>query len=177
MPRSAIRTGHVDLVLTAGAVAEALIAYRRRILERQDAADRGELEPQATWLPEIIDLLRLKTGHDFTLYKTGTLKRRIERRMAMASIDSDEANRYLENLASNPTELDLLAKDLLINVTSFFRDPKIFDFVASTVVPMIVDTAAPEKAIRVWVAGCSTGEEAYSLVMLFRRPWPNGRQM
>jgi two-component system CheB/CheR fusion protein len=168
MPRSANRTGHVDLILAAGAIAESLSAYRRRALEPQAEAVAIDREPEASWLPEIIELLRLKTGHDFTLYKTGTLKRRIERRMAMASIDSAEANTYLETLAVDPAELDLLAKDLLINVTSFFRDPKIFDFVASTVVPMIVDAAATERAIRIWVAGCSTGEEAYSLVMLFR---------
>ncbi len=120
------------------------------------------------WLPGIIDLLRTKTAHDFTLYKPGTLQRRIERRMALASIGIGDVDRYLEILRNDPSELDLLAKDLLINVTSFFRDPQVFDFLATKIVPDLVRSQPPDHTIRLWVAGCSTGEEAYSLVMLFR---------
>ena len=90
------------------------------------------------WLPEIIDLLRTKTVHDFTLYKPGTLQRRIERRMAMAAIETDDMDRYLDVLRSDADELDLLAKDLLINVTSFFRDAKVFDLLAEKIVPELV---------------------------------------
>ena len=120
------------------------------------------------WLPEIIDLLRTKTAHDFTLYKQGTLQRRIERRMAMAAIETDDMDRYLEILRSDTSELDLLAKDLLINVTSFFRDPKVFDLLAEKIVPDLVRSQTPDQPLRIWIAGCSTGEETYSLAMLFR---------
>ena len=123
---------------------------------------------RSDWLPEIIDLLRTKTAHDFTLYKPGTLQRRIERRMAMAAIETDDMDRYLEILRSDARELDLLAKDLLINVTSFFRDPKVFDLLAEKIVPDLVRSQPPDQPLRIWIAGCSTGEETYSLAMLFR---------
>ena len=119
-------------------------------------------------MPEIIDLLRTKTAHDFRLYKPGTLQRRIERRMAMAAIKTDDMDRYLEMLRSDAGELDLLAKDLLINVTSFFRDPKVFDFLAEKIIPDLVRGHTPDHPLRIWIAGCSTGEETYSLAMLFR---------
>ena len=119
-------------------------------------------------MPEIIELLRAKTGHDFTLYKQGTLRRRIERRMGMAAIDSDDMYRYLDMLRGDPNELDLLARDLLINVTSFFRDPKVFDRLAETIVPELIASRPPDQPIRIWVAGCSTGEETYSLAMIFQ---------
>ena len=119
------------------------------------------------WLREIIDLLRTDTAHDFTLYKHGTLKRRIEQRMAVAGMDATDKGRYLETLRANAREASLLAKDLLINVTSFFRDPKVFDFVAEKAIPDLVHHQPPDHPLRIWVAGCSTGEEAYSLAMLF----------
>ena len=123
---------------------------------------------QEDWLPEIIELLRTKTAHDFRLYKPGTLRRRIERRMAMAAIKTDDMDRYLEMLRSDASELDLLAKDLLINVTSFFRDPKVFDLLAEKIIPDLVRDHTPDHPLRIWIAGCSTGEETYSLAMLFR---------
>ena len=106
------------------------------------------------------------TSHDFALYKPGTLLRRIERRMAMAAIR--DSGRYLEMLRQDPDELELLAKDMLINVTSFFRDPKAFDLLAETDHPR--SRAAgnrSDRPLRIWVAGCSTGEETYSIAMLF----------
>src|SRR6185503_16319653 len=95
-------------------------------------------------------------------------QRRIERRAAMAGIESQDMDRYLEILHGDARELDLLAKDLLINVTSFFRDPNVFDFLAEKVVPDLVHGRAPDHPVRLWIAGCSTGEETYSLAMLFR---------
>jgi two-component system CheB/CheR fusion protein len=120
------------------------------------------------WLPAFVELLRTRTAHDFTLYKPGTLRRRIERRMAMASIEPAGADRYLDLVRREPTELALLAKDLLINVTSFFRDPAVFEFLAERVIPDLIQGRTSDQTIRVWIAGCSTGEEAYSLAMLFR---------
>ncbi|MBE0531751.1 MAG: response regulator [Rhodospirillales bacterium] len=168
MPRSAIMTGAVDLVLPVAKIPEALVKYGRRMTltrTRNGSLRRGAAED---WLPEIIDLLRTKTAHDFAPYKLGTLQRRIERRMAMATIETDDMDRYLDVLRSDTGELDLLAKDLLINVTSFFRDPKVFDQLAEKIVPHMVSSQRPDLPLRIWVPGCSTGEEAYSLAMLLR---------
>jgi two-component system CheB/CheR fusion protein len=167
MPRNAIVTGEVDLVLPVAKIPQALLEhYRRMPLMPADGGAPPRDEAQGR-LPEIIDLLRTKTAHDFTLYKPGTLQRRIERRMAMAAIGSGDMARYLEVLRSDAGELDLLAKDLLINVTAFFRDPKVFDFLAEKIVPDLVRSRALDHPLRIWIAGCSTGEETYSLAMLF----------
>ena len=166
MPKSAISTGAVDLVLAAAKIPGALVRYERRI-----TATRVDLESQedgaSDWLPKVIDLLRRKTPHDFTLYKDGTLRRRIERRITMAGIEIEDADRYLEMLRNDSGELDLLAKDLLINVTSFFRDPHVFDFLSEKIIPELVRDRTPDQPLRIWIAGCSTGEETYSLAMLF----------
>ena len=169
MPRSAIMSGAVDLVLPVAKIPEALVRVQppHRPLEHPERCVSTGHGGQA-WLPAIIDLVRMKTAYDFTAYKQGTLQRRIERRMAMAAIEADGTDRYLEMLRNDSTELDLLAKDLLINVTGFFRDREVFDLLATKVVPDMVRSQSPDSAIRVWVAGCSTGEETYSLAMLFR---------
>jgi two-component system CheB/CheR fusion protein len=182
MPRAAIATGAVDLVLPAADIPAALQRYARRIgqadaqhagTEQAGAEQAGAeqaLEETETpgWLPEIVDLLRRRTAHDFTLYKPGTLRRRVERRMAMAAIDSDSMERYLDLLREDSWELESLARDLLINVTSFFRDPAVFEAMERQVIPDLIRAARPDHALRIWVAGCSTGEETYSLAMLFR---------
>jgi two-component system, chemotaxis family, CheB/CheR fusion protein len=168
MPRSAIRTGAVDLVLPVAKIPDALAKYDPRAALPRPGDHSRPQDAAPDWLPEIIDLLRTKTAHDFTLYKPGTLQRRIARRMAMAAIETADVARYLEVLRSDASELDLLAKDLLINVTSFFRDPKVFDLLAEKIVPDLVRGQAPDQPLRIWVAGCSTGEETYSLAMLFR---------
>jgi two-component system CheB/CheR fusion protein len=178
MPRSAISTGVVDLVLPVAKIPAALVGFDRRRnsapaklgfpAETDTATDTeaASRDPVLERLSDFIDLLRAKTTHDFTLYKPGTLVRRIERRMGMADIAIDAKDRYLEMLASDPRELDLLAKDLLINVTSFFRDPKVFEVLEQTIIPDMIQNQAPGHSIRIWIAGCSTGEEAYSLAML-----------
>jgi two-component system CheB/CheR fusion protein len=164
MPQSVIASGIVDAVLTVGKMPAALTAHAKGL----DA--KGVKSPVAApenALPQIIDLLRKNTPHDFTLYKMGTLQRRIERRMALASIPATDMARYLKVLEKDSTELNLLATDLLINVTSFFRDPKVFELLAKTTVPEIVRKHDGDGPLRIWVAGCSTGEEAYSLAMIF----------
>src|SRR4029077_3008522 len=157
-----------DLVLPTAKIPEALIRYQRRMA--LTVVQNGSL-PRDTpheGLREIIDLLRVKTPHDFSLYKPGTLQRRIERRMAMTAIETEGLDRYLDVLRGDTNELDLLAKDLLINVTSFFRDAKVFDFLAEKIVPDLVRRQPLDRPLRTWIAGCSTGEETYSLAMLFR---------
>ena len=166
MPRNAIVTGAVDFVLPVAKIPEALIRLRQGERQRRAAGSPAEKAPDA--LSGIIELLRTKTAHDFTLYKPGTLQRRIERRIAMGAVEPNDMSRYLEILRKDPAELDLLAKDLLINVTSFFRDPKVFEYLAEKIIPDLVADAPPERPLRIWIAGCSTGEETYSLAMLFR---------
>src|SRR5580693_2974803 len=166
MPRSAILTGAVDLVLPVAKLPEALAKYGRQLVlngERRKGLAPDDHPPDR--LAEIVDLLRTKTSHDFSLYKPGTLLRRIERRMALAGVD--DSGRYLDRLRQDPGELELLAKDLLINVTSFFRDSSAFEFLVDEVIPDLVHRQSLDRPLRVWVAGCSTGEETYSLAMLF----------
>ena len=168
MPRNAIQTGAVDLVLPVAQMPAALVKYGRGVAFAHAQADRQPEDPAAAWLPGIIELLRTRTAHDFRLYKHGTLQRRIARRMAMAAIESDDIERYLELLQRDAGELDHLAKDLLINITSFFRDPMVFDRLSETIVPELVRNQDPGQPLRIWIAGCSTGEETYSLAMLFQ---------
>src|SRR5580704_15652458 len=166
MPRSAIMTGAVDLVLPVAKIPETLANYGRQLVlngKRRKGSAPDHHPPDR--LTEIIDLLRTKATHDFALYKPGTLLRRIERRMALAAVD--DIGRYLDMLRQDQGELDLLAKDLLINVTSFFRDPKAFELLAQEVIPDLVRRQTSDRPLRIWVAGCSTGEETYSLAMLF----------
>ncbi|BBK44411.1 protein-glutamate methylesterase [Allostella vacuolata] len=164
MPRSAIATGMVDLVLPVDKIPEALVARGRGT----DGVASAAAAAPGFRLGEVVDLLRQKTSHDFRLYKPGTLQRRIERRMAMAAIEPSDMDRYLAILRDDRQERDLLAKDLLIHVTSFFRDPRVFDRLAQTVIPDLVRERAPDLPLRIWIAGCSTGEETYSITMLFR---------
>jgi two-component system CheB/CheR fusion protein len=168
MPRNAIMTGAVDLVLPVARIPKALVKYGQQVALSHKQENLRRQDVPGDWLAEIVDLLRTKTAHDFRLYKRGTLRRRIARRMAMAAIKTDDIERYLEMLRSDAGEIDLLAKDLLINVTSFFRDPKVFDILAEKIIPDLVRCHTPEHPLRIWIAGCSTGEETYSLAMLFR---------
>jgi two-component system CheB/CheR fusion protein len=167
MPRSAIMTGVVDQILPAAKIPQAIIDHGNR-LKDPEAGSESAPASAAYPLPEIIELLRSRTAHDFTLYKPGTLQRRIERRMAMAGIERQDARRYLNLLHDDADELELLTKDLLINVTSFFRDPAVFSFLAEKVIPELVLRQPLDQPLRIWVAGCSTGEETYSLAMLFQ---------
>lgn len=155
MPRSAIATGAVDLVLPVIDIAAALSRHRERLAA--PAQDR---------IKEIVGFLKSSALHDFTLYKPGTLERRIARRMALTGYSPSDTAGYLSLLKANDEEAATLAEDLLINVTSFFRDPAIFDLLTKTLIPELVANAAG-NALRLWVAGCSTGEETYTLAMLF----------
>jgi two-component system, chemotaxis family, CheB/CheR fusion protein len=168
MPRNAILTGAVDLVLPAAKISDALVKYDRRMALTRTRNGSHPKDAAQDWLPKIIDLLRARTAHDFRLYKPGTLQRRIERRMAMAAVETDATHRYLEILRSDASELGILAKDLLINVTSFFRDPKVFNLLVEKIIPDLVRGHSPDRPLRIWIAGCSTGEETYSLAMIFR---------
>ncbi len=163
MPRSAITAGVVDVVQPADQMSEPLLAYARSLTTA--ASSLPEREVSQT-LQKIFILLRNRTGNDFVLYKESTIHRRIERRMNVHQIAN--MRQYLRFVQSNPSELDALFQELLIGVTSFFRDPQAFEVLVDEGLPSLV-TGKPDGAtLRMWVSGCSTGEEAYSLAILLR---------
>lgn len=162
MPRSAIALGAVSLVLPLAQIADELAGFARRGSVPAEGADTAFM-PNTTYA-RIIDLLRQKTAHDFDLHKRGTMMRRIRRRMGLASIE--DPARYLELLETDPAELRSLADDLFINVTRFFRDAPAFSLLASKVIPDLIREHPSSQPFRAWVAGCSTGEEAYSIAMI-----------
>lgn len=163
MPRSAIDTGCTDFILPIAKIPQALMSFSRQAYV-SGRKTPGEMETESG-PAEIIALLTEMTSHDFSLYKPGTLTRRIERRMALAAIENRE--RYLEILREDAGERERLARDLLINVTQFFRDRLAFDMLGQSVVPELVQEQPPGQPIRVWVPACSSGEEAYSIAILF----------
>jgi chemotaxis methyl-accepting protein methylase/signal transduction histidine kinase len=164
MPENVIATGIVDFVLAPDKMPRALLEYARDTrAHRAPAVAAPDVKP-LNGLQPILAVLRTRTKHDFRGYKKGTLHRRIERRMALQQIPS--AAKYLDFLRSHPAEVDQLAKDLLIGVTSFFRDAEAFEELASKVVAGLVKEREPDTPIRVWVPGCATGEEAYSIAMV-----------
>lgn len=166
MPRSAIAAGCVDIVASCSELPGRILAVVMRAAALPRSAPDALL-PGAAGAPfrQIIDLLRLRTRHDFALYKASTLQRRIERRMAIHDIASVQG--YAEYLAHNAQETDLLFKELLIGVTSFFRDAPVWDYLSETAVPELLARASESKHLRIWSVGCSTGEEAYTLAMVF----------
>ena len=161
MPNSAIDSGMASHVMPLGAIGDAL----QRPYSAKGGKDVGPPSNRAI-MDTIVAMMRESTGKDFSLYKQGTLHRRLERRMAMAGIASSDKARYLETLVKNPLELSQLATDILINVTSFFRDPDVFERLRTQIVPALVKHHPSGQPLRLWVAGCSTGEEAYSLAMI-----------
>ncbi len=167
MPRSAIATGLVDLVLRPGKIPNALVEYAQRKAIPRATITNVLPAGAGEWLQQVILLLRTKTNHDFILYKPGTLQRRIERRMAMSSIPTHNTKRYLDILQNNKAELTTLATDLLINVTGFFRDPSVFEMLCGKIIPGMILSHTSDQPLRIWSAGCSTGEEAYSIAILF----------
>ncbi|MDZ7628341.1 MAG: chemotaxis protein CheB [Parvularculaceae bacterium] len=167
MPRSAIMTGDVDLILPVKKISAALAGHSRLPAEQHPPNAESKARENFEFPVEIVEMLRTRTAHDFTLYKKGTLQRRIERRMALMSLGAGDIDRYLHILRNDAKELERLAAEMLINVTSFFRDQRVFDFVSENIAPQLIEGKSSEDAIRLWVAGCSTGEEAYSFAMIF----------
>ncbi len=166
MPRSAIATGMVDYVLPPNEMPARLLAYAGRAFGTSPVP--ASLEPAQTpdGLEKIFHLLRSQTGHDFSGYKRSTVARRIERRMAVHQID--QIGDYIRYLQLTSSEVDALFRELLIGVTNFFRDSEIFETLQKEVIPKLFAATEAGDAIRVWVPGCSTGEEAYSIAMLMR---------
>ncbi len=161
MPKSAIQTGLVDFILPVEKMPETLARYAKHpIIESLDKFQLNE-PPVNSQMQKIFALIRSKTGHDFSHYKSSTIARRIERRLAIQQVKT--LPDYILYLQKNPAEIDVLFKNLVIGVTSFFRDPQAFDILSQQVLPAMLERQEPNSTIRFWVAGCSTGEEAYSL--------------
>jgi two-component system, chemotaxis family, CheB/CheR fusion protein len=166
MPRSAIATGMVDFVQPPNEMPAQLLAYVAHAFGAGLAPVTSRTPHSADGLGKIFLLLRSRTGHDFSQYKRNTIIRRVERRMAVHQIDQLED--YIRYLQLTPDEVNALFQDLLIGVTNFFRDSEIFEEIRKQVIPQLFVGKAAGSTIRVWVPGCSTGEEAYSIAILLR---------
>lgn len=165
MPRSAIATGLVDYILTPSEMPAQLIAYAGQNTARLFLPKPPTVNTENS-LKKIFILLRAQSGHDFSQYKFSTIFRRIERRMAVHQIENIDG--YVKYIQQTPHEVDALFRDLLIGVTSFFRDPKAFEGLEEKIVPNLFANKDANDSIRVWVPGCSTGEEAYSIAILLK---------
>ncbi len=165
MPRNAIATGLVDLVLPVVEMPGRIAAYGEQTRHDDDLSVAGAAagdDPEA--LRHVLTLLRARTGHDFSNYKSATLQRRVERRMTLRGVPS--LSHYARLVRQAPDEAVLLMKELLISVTSFFRDPAAWSALEQRIIPGLFLTKGSADQIRVWVPGCATGEEAYSVAIL-----------
>lgn len=163
MPRSAVSTGLVDYVLPPAMMPDRLLRYARHLLQRPAGKLISEADNFDAALQKIYILLRDKTNHDFSLYKKNTICRRIERRMHVHQIDN--LNDYIRYLQQFDHEASILFKELLIGVTSFFRDPDAFEILKNKYLPELIRNKSDKASIRVWVPGCSSGEEPYSIAI------------
>ena len=164
MPRSALATGLVDYELQPVEMAGIVISYVAHAFCKMQKIEPVQLTRMENALNKVFVLLRSKTGHDFSKYKPSTINRRIERRLAVQQIET--MDEYVKFLQQTPLEVDALFHDLLIGVTNFFRDPAIFEKLEKDILPMILAEKPGGSSVRVWCAGCSTGEEAYSIAIL-----------
>ncbi|MDO8898696.1 MAG: chemotaxis protein CheB, partial [Bacteroidales bacterium] len=163
MPRSAIESVVVDIIAPPNELPSRLI----KLLDQPfHEASIKESEKDSSSLEKIVILLRSQTGHDFSLYKKNTLYRRIERRMGIHQLSKIAS--YVRYLQENTSEIDILFKELLIGVTSFFRDSDVWEHLKEKVLPLLVKSYKQSYMLRAWIPACSTGEEAYSLAILFK---------
>ena len=169
MMRSAVRSGMVDFVLPLEQIPGKLAGYFHHLDGR---LQQTESEDATDHIKKICGLLRTRTGHDFSGYKDKTVGRRVQRRMQVLQLDTLPA--FIERLRREPAEVDILLQDMLIGVTNFFRDPPAFAALEDKVIPQLFEGKGPDDTVRVWVPGCSTGEEAYSMAILLREHLPKG---
>jgi two-component system CheB/CheR fusion protein len=165
MPRSAVEAGLADIVAPVEALPGKIIAFLHH-MPLVASPGLAEEDKGHSAFEKIVILLRAQTGHDFSLYKKNTVYRRIERRMGIHQIRRIAT--YVRFLQENPQELELLFKELLIGVTNFFRDPAMWEQLKAEVIPALLKDRPPGQALRVWVPACATGEEAYSLGIVFK---------
>jgi two-component system CheB/CheR fusion protein len=162
MPRSAANAGGADFILTPEKIAAHLIKIARE-RRKTRPLKKNASKPAEPDFTEIRDILHQATGVDFTNYRTSTIERRIQRRMMLNN--QEKISDYVEYLRRNKSEIDLLYKDIFIHVTNFFRNPEKFEILRSKILPKILGDR-PEEPLRIWVAGCSSGEEVYSLAIV-----------
>ncbi len=164
MPHSAVSTGMVDLVRPTYKMADELIQYiRHPQIPAFEKADYS-LQNQHEALRDVFKILKTQTGHDFSYYKLNTIYRRIEKRMAVHQLK--QLDDYINYLEREKSEVNTLFKDLLITVTSFFRDEEAFETLKQEAIPDLLDNLEDGKTLRIWVPGCATGEEAYALAII-----------
>ncbi len=167
MPDSAMATGIIDFAMPASQIGTRLLRIARDRESPEHAGLRAEEDDQARKdMQRVAALIRERTGHDFGGYKPKTFMRRLLRRMVVTHCATIDA--YISHISAEPDEIDALFRDLLISVTDFFRDSDAFHSLEALVIPKLIETAGPDGTIRVWVPGCSTGEEAFSIAMLIR---------
>jgi len=166
MPRSAIDAGLADVVATPQELPGKILDYLQHVPVLKPRSGLSLEDADLTGLEKVVLLLRIRTGHDFSLYKKSTLYRRIERRMGLQQLS--RITDYIRFLRENSQELDLLFSELLIGVTSFFREPPLWEQLKAEIFPALVAQRPDGGILRAWVPACSTGEEAYSLAMVFR---------
>jgi two-component system CheB/CheR fusion protein len=166
MPRSAINTGLVDMIMAPADMPEKLIQYFSHAAQRSQDIPAQLPAKEESWIHKIYAILRSQVGHDFSSYKRNTILRRISRRMRLNHISSHED--YVRYLRENSDETDTLFRELLIGVTSFFRDPESFDVLKTDVLPDLLGSLRTDATFRAWIPGCSTGEEAYSLAITLK---------
>ncbi len=164
MPRSAIGTGLVDFILPVDRMPKALISYVKHPFLKSPGKINVSQSNIQHQLQKVFALIRSATGHDFSQYKQTTIRRRIERRLAVHQID--KLTGYILYMQKNPLEIDALFKDLVIGVTSLFRDPEAYRVLEEKAIPPLLQGKQSDDPLRCWVVGCSTGEEAYSLAMI-----------
>jgi len=165
MPQSAVNAGVVDYVLSPEAIIQKLVELKKTgsFNDEREREDPKKIEDNS--YRKIINQLRLRKGTDFTFYKETTIRRRIERRIGIT--ETENLATYLTLVLENEAEQDALYQDLLIPVTAFFRDQKVFNNLSKVVFPEITKNKIPGEPARIWIAGCSTGQEAYSIAMCF----------
>nr|WP_051160177.1 CheR family methyltransferase [Cyclobacterium qasimii] len=165
MPRSAISTGTVDYILRPQDMPAKIIGYvEHPYIQKKDRNSNQSMVPE-DYLSKIILIVKESNGLDFTYYKDTTISRRIERRLSINQIEN--LKDYLEYLRSSKKEQTTLYNELLIGVTKFFRDPEAFELIESDIIPKVFKNKKAEDEIRIWISACSTGEEAYSIAILF----------
>lgn len=165
MPKNAMATGVIDIVAPPGEIAESILRYINHPMAQPRPADQNEndLENEGA-MSTLFRLFRREFGIDFTFYRPNTIERRLERRIRLTQ--AKDLPSYLQSLMNDRDELDRLYRDLLVEVTHFFRDPQAFQRLADHIIPDLIRNAENEGQIRIWVPACATGEEAYSLAML-----------
>ena len=174
MPQSAIAAKLADYILTPEKMPKQLLSYIKRRATTISHKSPQSNVPTESQLKKIFHIIRSQTGYDFSNYKANTIIRRIAKRTALNQIDNLED--YISFLQNNPTEIEKLYNDFLIGVTSFFRDKEVFESVEKTAIPHLLKKCQDKQELRVWVCGCSTGEEAYSLAILFKEALEKSKQ-